>query len=116
MLGFAELLVLPFEYVYGGRPAEPVVGAIHLRQQRYVPPRVFGRKTSSSICHGCDDALLPVLANQPRHLWQAQSRDFAEVSANRSTLLLALCGVLLRHQHALHEAVQFGPVLARELD
>ncbi len=55
-------------------------------------------------------------ADQPRRLCQAQSRHLYDVGANGSALLLALGGVLLRHQHPLRPAVQLGPVPAPELD
>ena len=89
---------------------------VHFRQQRHVPAGVFGRETSAAVRHRFDHTLLAVLADQSCHLRQAHSCDFAQIRPDRSTLFLALHGVLLSHQHLLNKSVHLGPVLGRELD
>src|SRR5579885_2635921 len=116
-LGFAELLRLALENTHRSWPTEPAVSPIHLGQQLHIPAPVLDPKAMPPVRFGPHHSVLPVLANQPRQLRQAQPGHLAQVGANRPAPLLALFGcVLLSHQHPLYKLVSLGSALARKFD
>jgi hypothetical protein len=92
------------------------VRPVDLCQQPHIAAGVPGGKPSPAIRHGLDDAIALVLTDEPRHLRQAQTGDFAEIGAHRSALFLGFARVLLRHQHLLNERIAIGSALPGKLD
>src|SRR5665811_2249171 len=116
ILGLAELLMLALHDAHRRRPAQPTVCTIHFDQPRHVLTAVLHRESPPPVAHRFHHSFGAVLADQPRGLGHTQACHLDDVGSNRSSLLLALRGILLGHQDSSHPTVQFGPVLALELD
>jgi hypothetical protein len=82
-----ELGILVLQDALGCRPAQPLVRAVHLRQQRNVGGRIFGSEPLPPIDLCPHFPGLSTRSNQSRNLRQAQPGDLAQVRPDRSPLL-----------------------------
>jgi hypothetical protein len=112
----AELGMLALQDALRCRPAQPLVRAVHLRQQRDVGGRVFGGEPLPPIDLRLHFPGPGMRSNQPRNLRQAQPGDLAQVGPDRAPLLLPLLLVLLVDQHLFDPDVYLRAALTAELD
>jgi hypothetical protein len=87
----AEFGMFALQDTLRGRPAQTLVRAIHLRQQRSVGGRVFGGEPLPPIDLRLHFPGLSMRSNQPRNLRQAQAGDLAQVGADRTRCFLRCC-------------------------
>ena len=112
----AEPLVLPPQNAAGRRPAQSLVGAVHICQQAYIAVGVLADELVAPVPSQLDGSGREVHLDQPRGLRHAQSGHFAQVGADGAALLLALPCVLLRDQQLLRKRVPFGAALPGKFD
>ena len=98
------------------RPAQPLVRAVHLRQQRDVVGSVLDSETLPPIDSCFHFPGLRMRSNQSRDLRHAQPGDLAQVRSNRSFFLLSPLLIFLADEHLLDPAVNFRSALPAEFD
>ena len=112
----AEFGTLALQDVSRGRPAQPLVRAIHLRQQRYIGGRVLDGEPLPPIDLRLYSPGPRMCPNQPRDLRHAQAPDLAQVRSDRPFLLFPLLLIFLANQHLFDPAVNLRATFSAELD